>query len=78
MKSTRTPYTTVSGRRQYKPAYSALVSAEADLEGFCLACGEFQPGCEPDLKQGKCEACGKLKVYGAERLLIMGLYDEGK
>lgn len=39
--------------------------------GFCVACGYEQDGCEPDMRKGKCEECGALKVYGAEELLIM-------
>jgi hypothetical protein len=39
--------------------------------GFCLACGSDQEGCEPDMKNGKCEACEERKIMGAEDLLIM-------
>lgn len=42
-----------------------------DNPGFCLACGEEQEGCEPDAHQYECEACGALRVYGAEELLLM-------
>ena len=33
--------------------------------GFCIVCGESRDGCEGD-------SCGARKVFGAERLLIMG------
>lgn len=38
--------------------------------GFCLACGEDQEGCEPDMEGGLCESCGEHKVMGAEDLLM--------
>ncbi len=42
-----------------------------DNPGFCIACGEDQEGCEPDMRRGECEHCGKSAVYGAEELLMM-------
>ncbi len=42
-----------------------------DNPGFCLACGEEQGGCEPDMRRGLCENCGARKVYGADELAIM-------
>ena len=41
-----------------------------DDPGFCLSCGNEQGGCEPDMRNGTCDSCGKNKVYGAEELLI--------
>lgn len=41
-------------------------------EGFCIACGEFAYGCEPDARQYECESCGARKVYGIEELCLMG------
>jgi hypothetical protein len=49
-------------------------------EGFCIACGSSQSGCEPDARRYECEACGLPKVYGLEELVMMGyakLSDEG-
>lgn len=69
-------YTTRAGVKQYKPAANQLhriVESDND-EGFCLACGEHQYGIEPDTRKGKCDACGAMKVYGAEELLLMGLF----
>jgi hypothetical protein len=45
-----------------------------DNPGFCIACGEEQDGCEPDARGYLCESCGKHKVYGAEELLLQGLW----
>ena len=44
--------------------------------GFCLACGNEQGGCEPDARRTQCEACGELKVYGAEELALMAIVVE--
>ena len=41
-----------------------------DYPGFCLSCGHEQSGCEPDMRRGRCEACGDRQVYGAEELVI--------
>jgi hypothetical protein len=38
--------------------------------GFCLACGDDQDGCEPDMEGGLCESCGEHKVMGATGLLM--------
>ena len=40
-------------------------------EGVCLACGEFQDGCEPDARNYTCDSCGKNKVFGAEEAILM-------
>ena len=42
-------------------------------EGFCLACGVTNYGIEPDADGLQCDACGELKVMGAEQCLIMGV-----
>ncbi len=70
------PYTTRSGAQQFKPAYGWITETiEGDnTQGFCLACGHEQDGCEPDMRKGVCEECGAEKVYGAEELALMGLY----
>jgi Zn finger protein HypA/HybF involved in hydrogenase expression len=71
-------YTTKTGLQQFKPALSDLqrVIEEDGNNGFCLACGEEQHGIEPDARTSRCESCGAYKVFGAEELLIMGLYHE--
>jgi hypothetical protein len=45
-----------------------------DNPGICIACGNEQDGCEPDARRYECEACGERKVFGAEELLISGMY----
>ena len=40
--------------------------------GFCKVCGEARDGCEGDAENYECYSCGARKVFGAERLLIMG------
>ena len=41
-----------------------------DNPGFCIVCGVDAEGCEPDMRRGKCEACGKRAVFGADELLL--------
>ena len=41
-----------------------------DNPGFCLACGLEVEGVEPDARRYQCEACGELRVYGAEELFM--------
>lgn len=49
-----------------------LAAAEqGDDVGFCVACGAQHDDCEPDLRKGQCEACGRFKVYGAEEILAI-------
>jgi len=43
-----------------------------DCTGFCVSCGNEQNGCEPDARNYECEACGEMKVFGAEQCLIEG------
>ena len=68
-------YKTRAGVTQYKPSLrwvQSVIEGE-NCEGFCLACGNTQGGCEPDARRYTCETCGAAKVYGAEELLMMGL-----
>ena len=71
-------YTSKSGRQLFKPAQSRLIDAlENDASaGFCLACGDECDGVEPDARKYECDACGEHKVYGAEELMVMGLYHD--
>ena len=41
-----------------------------DDPGFCLSCGHEQDGCEPDMRDGECESCGEMRVWGAEELMF--------
>lgn len=45
-----------------------------DNMGFCIKCGEPADGVEPDAERYTCECCEKAAVYGAEQLLLLGLY----
>lgn len=72
----KTQYRAKNGNLQYKPSDAALIEImEADnATGFCLACGEFVDGVEPDAQGYTCPHCHALKVYGAEELFNRGLY----
>ena len=69
-------YKAKNGAQQFKPAQSWILAAVENDEsaGFCLACGGECDGVEPDARKYKCEDCGAHKVYGAEELMIMGLF----
>ena len=38
--------------------------------GFCISCGDYHDGCEPDAENYPCYGCGKKKVFAAEALLM--------
>jgi DNA-directed RNA polymerase subunit RPC12/RpoP len=61
-----------------RPTLDEVMEAcEADDNiGFCIECGEEAYGIEPDARKYKCESCGALAVFGAEEILIAGLYDD--
>lgn len=44
--------------------------------GFCLSCGEYADGVEPDAHGYRCDACGEYAVAGAEHILLTGQYEE--
>jgi hypothetical protein len=67
-------YKTVKGVIQWKPSIEEIEDADANLEGFCLHCGDTVPGVDPDARQQICEICQKPKVYGPVELVMMGLY----
>ena len=69
-------YITRTGLTQYRPSYASLERhVQADqCEGWCLACGTWHDGVEPDARKYTCEECHQPKVYGAEELLCMGLF----
>lgn len=75
-------YQARNGNQQWKPSLSWLMGqVESDANsGFCLACGDDADGVEPDARKYQCHACGAHKVYGAEELILMGLYysDQGR
>jgi len=47
--------------------------ANDEMNGFCLACGNEQGGCEPDARRYECEACGEKQVFGPHEILFMGM-----
>lgn len=72
-------YKAKNGNTQYKQALSALLDSSENNGGFCLACGSEHDCVEPDARRYHCTDCGAHKVYGAEELILMGLYySEGK
>jgi hypothetical protein len=59
----------------FRPVFESiceLTELSDDMNGFCIACGNLQEGCEPDACEYVCEECGERKVYGIEELSIMG------
>jgi hypothetical protein len=69
----RVSYTTKSGAQQYKMPVEVFEDPESDTMGFCLACGEFAYGVEPDARKYECDSCGEHKVYGCGEIALMGL-----
>jgi len=69
-------YRAKNGNLQFKPSDAWLTDIiESDNStGFCLACGDSVDGIEPDAERDDCPHCGAAKVYGAENLMIRGLY----
>jgi len=44
---------------------------DLDNPGFCVKCGTEYDDCEPDMRNRKCEECGKNQVFGAAELVMM-------
>jgi len=66
-------YKARSGKTQWMPSIEEAQEMDSNSEGFCLACGYVQDGCEPDAEKYVCESCGEHKVYGAVSLAFKGL-----
>ena len=49
-------------------------STGLDNPGFCLSCGEEADGCEPDARGYVCDSCDCPHVWGAEEILLSGMY----
>ena len=65
--------TTESGGVQYRPDFASeeeYLELTDDWGGFCVLCGEFTTGVEPDARQYECEACEKKSVYGLDELMV--------
>lgn len=71
----RQQYTTKKGLQLFRPVMKERdYSRESENGGgFCLACGGFCDGVEPDARKYTCEGCGEPRVYGLEELLMRGL-----
>lgn len=69
-------YRAKSGHIQLMPSDALLTEIiEGDnTAGFCLSCGETVEGVEPDAERDDCPHCRASKVFGAENLMIRGLY----
>lgn len=68
-------YKNRAGETLYKPSFKALEKAALiGTHGYCLGCGKKAIAVEPDSRKYTCVSCGKAKVYGAEELILMGLY----
>ena len=70
------PYTTKSGKKQFKPQVTRARMEKIMFDGgsgWCLHCGEEVYGIEPDARKYTCDACNLPKVYGMEELMMMGL-----
>lgn len=66
-------YRARSGAEQFKPSLELAMEMDADLQGFCLACGSIEDGVDPDAAKEACPNCGEDKLYGASELILMGL-----
>lgn len=49
---------------------------EGNNIGFCINCGEEAFQIEPDAREYECWFCEESSVYGAEEILMQGLYHE--
>lgn len=65
-----------TGRTWCVPAWSDVAASieSGDSIGYCVKCGAEHYGIEPDADKSPCEECEKPAVYGAENILLMGLY----
>jgi len=69
--------TTSSGKLLYKPimAEHEMYECSDDGTGFCVRCGEYTSGVEPDAAKYTCESCGQSSVYGIEILALRGFIE---
>lgn len=67
-----------TGRTYCVPSMEEVMAAcQADEgQGWCIKCGSECFGLEPDARKCECEDCGAAAAYGAEELMLMGLYHE--
>jgi hypothetical protein len=64
----------------YTPKLPTFKSVENKItkdghEGWCLYCGKWtHDSCEPDARNYKCPKCENTTCFGAEELLVQGLF----
>lgn len=68
----KAPYTARDGSKRFKPIVTESEVMDGTT-GFCIACGKYKDGVEPDARKYSCDSCGALKVFGLEELALMGL-----
>lgn len=68
-------YRNKTGVTRVKPELGLDIVEENfdDNQGWCVACGNLQEGCEPDARKYECDTCGEKTVYGLTELALMGL-----
>lgn len=66
---------TSSDQHRFEFTEREVLGMDLSDPGGCIACGEYITGCEPDLRDGPCDACGSKSVYGAQELAFMDLVD---
>jgi len=64
------------GNTYYLPTESELTEfLELDENvAICIRCGDTEQVIEPDVEKAHCECCDQYGLYGAEQLLLLGLY----
>ena len=63
--------TAEDGTRHEVP-FDHAANLAMELPGYCLRCGAYHDGVEPDACNYPCEECGTRSVYGAQELVLMG------
>lgn len=49
-----------------------LQEADENSGGYCIACGSYHSGIEPDARSYRCEDCEEHAVYGAMEIILLG------
>ena len=52
----------------------ALLEEGHDMAGVCVNCGEEADRVEPDATTNPCDSCGKSAVWGAEEIILAGVW----
>lgn len=69
-------YVNKAGQKGFKQSFKTLERAAygATPAGYCCGCGKKVHGVEPDARKYECPHCGVTRVYGAEELILIGLF----